>query len=171
MIYFVYTLKADNQSVELLDYCNKESDIPVLLVKTAKKFIAHEDGQRRAEAPFYENESAPETDGHFLRKNGDHQIDVYRRTTELIPGTIWNSFNITCEKIMHFGVTSTDMDFSSLRIVTALPSERTSSHQDAHLAELKTRLQSQLQKVNSQIEKQYEDASEEEVSDSDYESD
>ena len=114
-MFYIYSINIDDLALQLYDFCHTEETIDTLLDRVAKKFILREAGERRAESPYCDdtpNVSITD-DGYFLRHSDKpQQIDVYHRKTSIHPGHVWNSFDVSCKKVMYFAVVETPFELS-----------------------------------------------------------
>lgn len=157
---FIYSINNKTYEVKLHDMCASEEKLSGLLETVAKNFITREEGERRAEAPFKDeipDEQIVE-DGYFLRHSSTkpNQIDVYLRKTNVNQGRVWNSYEVTCEKVLHFSVTEAGLELPIEKSNKGVLSPKFSNsleaeQQSAHIAELKARLVSRRQKVDTDL--------------------
>ena len=156
-MFFIYSLDIEKLTVKLYDFCRVKEGITDLLDTVARNFITREEGERVAEDPYRDNLTDEQIvkDGYFLRHSdkGPYVIDVYLRSTNIIPGTMWNSYEITCKKVMHFAVTEASMglpiEYSGTTVkAPVFESSRSAQLQADHMEELKRRLASRRAQVD-----------------------
>ncbi|KKL53522.1 hypothetical protein LCGC14_2274600, partial [marine sediment metagenome] len=86
-----------------------------------------------------------------------NQIDVYLRKTIVFPGRVWNSYDVTCKKVMHFSVTEAALGLpiectGKGIIAQTFNSAKEAQQQSDHLQALKERLAPLKIKVTERIE-------------------
>jgi len=159
-MFFIYSFSLDDLAVKLYDFCRTKDSISDLLDTIARNFIRHEEGERCAEAPYYDEvaEDQLTTDGYFLRHSSEkpNQIDVYLRKTQVTVGRVWNSYEVNCKKVMHFAVTEASLglpiECTGKGVITQTFNTAMEAQQQVdHLAALKERLVEQRMKVDQQI--------------------
>lgn len=159
-MFFIYSLNIEDYNIQLYDFCRTKDGITELLDTVARNFIRREEGERAAEAPYRDDITNDKlTDnGYFLRHSGEkpYQIDVYQRKTNVEVGRVWNSYEITCKKVMHFSVTEASLglpiECTGKGVTTKTFNNAKESHEQAdHINALKMRLVSQREKVDKQL--------------------
>lgn len=184
-MFFIYSLTLEDLSVKLHDFCRTKDTVTGMLDTVATAFIRREEGDRRAEKPYRTDIDAETETGYFLVRSDQKQdqIDVYLRKTELSVGRVWNSYETSCQKVMHFAVTEASLGLPTEctgkgvtlpTFSTAMESQQHADHMDA----LKARLVAQRQKVDAQIARrdgvapetllEFSDSEEDLISDSDF---
>nr|QBK87497.1 MAG: hypothetical protein LCMAC201_04070 [Marseillevirus LCMAC201] len=148
-MFFIYSLNLENLAVKLYDFCRTKDGISNLLDTVATNFICHEEGERRAESPYRDDltDEHITDEGYFLRHSSDapNQIDVHFRKTIILPGRVWNSYDLVCKKVMQFSVTEASLglpvECTGKGVITqTFSSAKEAQQQFDHLEELKLRL-------------------------------
>ena len=158
-MFFIYSLQLDTLIVKLYDFCRTKDGVDELLDTVARNFIRRERGERHAESPYRDDLTDVITDeGYFLRHSADnlHQIDVYLRKTNVITGRVWNSYDVSCKKVMQFAVSEAALGLPiecTGRGVTrqTFSSSKEAKQQSVHFNLLKERLVQQREKVDNEI--------------------
>lgn len=160
VMFFVYSLNLENYNIRLYDFCRTKDGLADLLENAATNFILREEGERRSESPYRDDieDKDINQDGYFLRHSKDkaNQIDVYQRKTQIIPGTIWDSYDVSCKKVMHFSVTEAALglpiECTGKGVTTqTFSTSKEALEQNDHIAALKERLVSRREVVDRQI--------------------
>ena len=155
-MFFIYSLDLTTLQVKLHDCCNFESSVDTLLDTVAKNFIRVEEGEKKAEYPYKDDEKDENVkeDGYFLRhcKENPQRIFVHRRQSRLLPGTLWNSYEVKCEKVSLFGVTfSKGVEPLPVAKQPSIKNTVATASPIGYLDQLKERLVLQKAKVESQM--------------------
>ena len=145
--------------MKLYDFCRTKDGVNDLLDTVAKNFIRHEEGERRAESPYRDIPDDELTEeGYFLRHSDEKpdQIDVCVRKIQVAVGRVWNSYDVSCEKVMHFAVTEASLGLpiectGKGVILQTFSTAKESQQQGDHLSALKERLVKQRARVDKQI--------------------
>lgn len=160
VMFFIYSLDIEKLTVKLYDFCRTKGDIDGLLDTVARNFITREEGERVAENPYRDNMTNEQIvkDGYFLRHSNKEQyvIDVYLRSTNIVPGTMWNSYEITCKKVMHFAVTEASMGLpieykENIVKKPVFENSHITQLQADHMEELKSRLVLQRAQIEDEM--------------------
>jgi hypothetical protein len=158
-MFFIYSLSLKDFTVKLYDFCRTKDGVNDLLDTVAKNFVRHEEGERRAESPYREIPDDEITEeGYFLRHSDEKpdQIDVYVRKIQVAVGRVWNSYDVSCKKVMHFAVTEASLGLpiectGKGVTVQTFSTAKESQQQGDHLSALKERLVKQRERVDKQI--------------------
>lgn len=156
-MFFIYSLDLKTLSIELHDCCNLETEVDTLLDTVVRNFIRVEEGEKKATNPFKDdvNDDAITEDGYFLRHSKDtpRQVYVHHRKSQVLPGRVWNSFNVEYERKTVYGVTQLEMESQPLvkNVIVKTPAQPLDTKYSDHLAKLKERLILQKEKVDNQM--------------------
>jgi len=139
-MYNIYILDLKNLQVQFAStFCTE-------LEKVAQDFIIEKQGKT---IDFY---TEPETQGYFLKENGNDCLDVYQKKLIIIPGYIWgNSCHSTIEKMYTIGKTEKEHYVIDKPLIKSKPQK---IPKNVHFEELCERVEQQRQKVDLDIEKQ-----------------
>lgn len=153
---FIYCLDLETLEPTLCDYCSTVDTVDDLIDAAAVAMIRRESGERAAENAYRDDveDRKIETDCYFLRhsKTHEHRIDVYQRKTVVSKGAVWNSFDVTVNKVAFFGFTKSSMILpTGSQRVPIFKSEEETRNQALHIEALKERLVSQRKQVDERI--------------------
>lgn len=175
VMFFIYSVNLNDLTVDIHDYSKDFLNVNDCLDRAAKSFIKREQGERAAIDPYRNDVPDAEItdDGYFLRKNNDNenQIDVFHRKTKVQNGYVYNSYDVEINKVCQFGVSESNIDFSTcipkVEIPSLPPPPPPPMPQIPYFDDLKSRLAIQREK----LEMNFDDFDSDSDSDTDFEYD
>lgn len=109
----------NNDQVTIKDYYTSKDDAINSLEKVALEFIKEQQGKQQINICRQYEKSVDDIlkdtnikEGLYIKKQGDI-IVLYEKKNIIIPGTIWNSFDIKIDKIGMFNITEVNMDLAN----------------------------------------------------------